>query len=350
MVDWCKKVYEIARNNPKGVPSAFAQWGHNVNDAVLRFDGLKTSLYCDFSTEALDRLRLSLVLSDLTSLFPQGGREMTIATVTPESAGFPEYISLPVPEAEKFVDGKSEPVLQCGYACRSDDGLGDSLDCLMPLVFSGRLLIRPRQIVMGIENHRNEMGSRSWRSFDLNPDSPTEVLLNNGKIGPQKSIPLETTPPTATEILAATVVMPYIKEIPFDDLAKVLDDEQDKIAAFRSSIKQLLREAQSRGARVTEVLNDVVRPATEKLQRSFDIIVKTHRIKMTGAIGATIAAGLFTTSTSGVAAGIAAMLGTGHLVVKERASQERELGKLADDPYYLLWKLGSLRNASEARS
>ncbi|HYS48448.1 MAG TPA: hypothetical protein VEM36_06715 [Xanthobacteraceae bacterium] len=136
--------------------------------------------------------------------------------------------------------------------------------------------------------------------------------------------------------------MPYVEGIGNADLAKILDDENEVLVEFRSSIRTLISQAKQDQGKIDQILNDVVRPKVAMLDRQFRRITNMNRLKIGGAAVSTATIGLVSYLTTGVAAGITAVAGVSGLVylTKEMAGGISDLSALKDDPAsYLLWKL-----------
>jgi hypothetical protein len=147
-------------------------------------------------------------------------------------------------------------------------------------------------------------------------------------------------PEAFAELCSFTV--PYLEGVPFPILAKILTDESDNLSTLRATVKALVYGAQSEPERCTDLLNDIVRPATDKISRRFKTIASTHSLKIGGVAASAVALSLL--SISGVAAATSAtLLGTGRLTMllaKQYAEYLKDRDDLKEMPYYLLWKLG----------
>jgi len=125
-------------------------------------------------------------------------------------------------------------------------------------------------------------------------------------------------------------------------LAKVLRDERDSVSTLRASLHALVQKSASPSDDVVDLYNDVVRPATDRLNRKFKAISNIHAMRIGGVTCSAVALSLL--GLFGIDAVANAMLigggsGLAGLLAKEASDFMKAKGELRDERYYLLWKM-----------
>lgn len=136
--------------------------------------------------------------------------------------------------------------------------------------------------------------------------------------------------------------MPYLEDISFEQLARVLEDEEDMLAGFRRDVREMLTEVRSDPSKTPDILNDIIRPATDKVERRFKSIAAIHGLKVAGVTVGAATLSLVALTTAGIGASIASVLGASGvgIIAKEVGDYLKEKADVREMPYYLLWRLG----------
>lgn len=339
----CQDTYVYASNPKLNYLSEYARKDPSIRSAISEFPGVKTDLYSDLSKKAQDDLKVSLVLSDFTSVFPEAGKEPRLIIAAKENSYFPKNVTLSQDFIEKLSHKEGKPVVNTGYIYRTDEQAQEFIRQVELLVQSGRLMIRPTPIVLGLERELTPQGNRSWQAIPVEPNSPGDTWFAQDNSGEQNAIPLkegEHTPQLEEKVTSFT--LPYLEGVSFEQLSRILDDENDSLAEFRKGVREMLEGVRKEPAKSTDILNDLVRPATEKIERKFKSITNIHRLKVAGVTLGTAALGLTALTTAGVGAALAGVLGASGLglITKEYADHLKEKAELKEMPFYLLWRLG----------
>jgi len=123
-----------------------------------------------------------------------------------------------------------------------------------------------------------------------------------------------------------------------------VDDESDLLSDFRSGLHSLVSETQKDGP-TNDVLNDVVRPAIDRIKRRFTSVTQMHSLRVAGATSSTCAMTLLALTDAGMAASIAKVAGPAGagLMCKEIADFIKAKAELREMPYYLLWRFDSAK-------
>jgi transposase len=140
--------------------------------------------------------------------------------------------------------------------------------------------------------------------------------------------------------------LPVLDNLSFKTFAKVLDEEADTIASFRSELKQLVISAKQHDVSIQERYQDVVRPAIERVERRFRATQRMHSVRAAGAALASIGVNLTALTSSGVTSSVAPVLGPAGLglLAKEIADFMKAREELRELPFYLHWRLEKARS------
>ena len=301
----CQEVYLQATVPKINFPERYVEIAASIQKAISAFNGVKTDLNCDFGDEDFNRLKATLVLSDFTSVFPMAGGSIVVVMAAEKSPLFPENVTVPNSFAEKLSTDSGYPIITPGYLYRNDQAMVDFLRQVEPLAESGRLMVRPAPIVLGLADAPNDNGGRNWNVKYIDPNSPAEHWLTDDLTEGQNAIPLEggeIDPELETKVCSIT--MPYLEGVSFTELSKILDSEGDCLAEFRSSVRKVIVDVRADSAKATDIVNDIVRPATDKIERRFKSISNIHRLKLAGAYVSTAGLSLLALTSSGISASL----------------------------------------------
>ncbi|TAU92584.1 hypothetical protein [Rhizobium ruizarguesonis] len=137
--------------------------------------------------------------------------------------------------------------------------------------------------------------------------------------------------------------LPFLSGIGFVDLAKVLEDENHHLADARLALRTIIDNAESDN--VSTIINDVLRPKLDALERRFKLISSSHHLKQGSALFGTATVALMAYATGGIPQVISAVAGAGGLgvIAKQQVEASEKRAAIKEDPLYLLWRLRSIR-------
>jgi hypothetical protein len=349
---WCREVYSKAAAPGVDFTREYIKIVSPVRESVSSFSGVKTDVQCNLSAESITVLKTSLIFSDFTSVYPIGGDSVTWALHENDSPHSPKTVRVRRDFAEQLLGLNNRPVIRPGYVCRNDAHIKDFLRQIEPLAKSGRLMVRPLPMVMGLQKTpeglwANRAGTlapvgRMWGVVPVDPDSPAEHWLANDVNEKQNAVPLkEGDSDSQLENKLCSFTVPYIEGVSFAQLSKILDSEGDCLAEFRSSVRKVISEVREDSAKATDIVNDIVRPATDKIERRFKAVSNSHRVKLAGAYVGTAVLGLLALTSTGISASLTSILGARGLglIAREHSDYLKERAELKEMPFYLLWRL-----------
>ncbi len=153
------------------------------------------------------------------------------------------------------------------------------------------------------------------------------------------------------------IALPFIANTSLQDLHKFLQDEEDTLAAFRSSLVTVFNEhvgklsAEESPDNVRRaglsIRRDVIEPQLAALTRSLKRLVQTRAIRLAGATIGTVGLALTASAVQPLSAIMQTALGGSGLglLAREYAEYRADLLALRDSPWYFAW---ALRNKQRA--
>jgi len=215
------------------------------------------------------------------------------------------------------------------------------------LIQAGKLLIRPRRIIMYDTGNRTPQGGTHWSVLEASADAPSGTWnIESSDAVPSERIVTEGAFKAAyssdkIQQVKCQITIPFIRNVDLSTYTSILQDEGDILVEFRSAISQLAKTALEDERNVAEYVADIVQPRVAKIDRSFRRISASTGMKTAGATVATAALTLASYLSSGSAAALLAFAGGAGAItaVKELADRRDKLAALKDDPLYLLWRM-----------
>ena len=132
------------------------------------------------------------------------------------------------------------------------------------------------------------------------------------------------------------ITLPYFINIELDTLCKILNDEEDLLATFRTQLKKLTAEAGNDYKRIQEIKDDILRPSIETLNRKFKALQNRHRLIVGSSLGTfVLSLSVGTIDKEIVLKALAALSAMGISDFDFTSKAE----DLKDNPHYLLWKI-----------
>jgi hypothetical protein len=329
---WCREVYSKAATPGVDFTREYINLVSPIREAITAFHGVKTAFQCNLSAESIEDLKTALIFSDFTSVYPIGGDSVTLALNERGSPHAPKTVRVSRAFADRLLGLNNRPLIKSGYVCRNDEQIKDFLRQIKPLAKAGRLMVRPVPMVMGLQKTPegasvNQAGTikrvgRMWGVVPVDPDSPAEHWLADDVKEKENAVPLkEGKSDSKLETKLCSFTLPYIEGVSFAQLSKILDTEGDCLADFRSSVRKIISEVREDPAKATDIVNDIVRPATDRIERRFKAISNSHRVKLAGAYVSTAVLGLLALTSTGIGASLTSVLGAGGLglIAKEHS-------------------------------
>lgn len=307
----------------------------------------KGEIRLESATGIDDKVAASLVLNDITSTTFRDAGEIRLIMLEGEAiiktfGSLQLRIVLPANPTDAFRRAIESGELAPTFVMPSTDMVSAWLSEFEPLIESGRILPRPERALLHLEANLPN-GSRQWSMVAASSNSPSDTwVLNDDTSKVDAVIKLESKPQSvAGEEELFELLMPFLQGIDLRDLNLILDDEHDVIDEFRIALRDVVREAYSKGENVDDILRDHLRPKLARMHRRFLHITNMNSMKLGSAIVGTAVMGLFTAHSGGMTAALAAIGGAGGLalVAKEAVNAFEANANRREEDLYLLWRL-----------
>ena len=325
-------------NDPNSYGSFYVDNCVAILDYIKQKDGLKSDAYISDFKNDLNNLRFSTVFSDFTNIYPEGiGSGVKVALQSNQQFTIDRNL------INSVVVQNQKPVLHAGFVIRNENELSPFLRQIEPLIEADKAVVHNGRLIMGLTNKKSQNGiDQVWKSWDVSPSSPIGNWLTVENSRNQHSIPIDFKPEdidVKEELFQ--ISLPYLKEIPFRELVKILEDNEDVISSFRKHLKELVSQSKKDGKTIEEMKNDLVQPELDIINRKFRSVANIRKLKIGGTVLSTAALGLMTYPVAGFGPILSSILGSGGmgLLVRSQVEFLKEVDKLKDNPLYLMWKI-----------
>lgn len=321
-----------------------------LSKALSTYSGLKTDIDVGYNEESLDVVRFAALTNDVFTFALHPSKAMVMSVFGDPSNrkdifGEKLEISIQTDRANHLLEpGKALEVLP-SFVHPSHREAGKLVDTIAPLMLQGRALLRPHRTL--IVPKSNPVGREKWEMLDIDPSSPFDHWSNRRQSSDNLTVPLRQEHPgtTRNEIALIDVMLPFLSGIGFYDLARILEDEDLHLAKARVAMKKVMKEANSAELTKEQIINDVLRPELDNLERRFRALGRSKILKQGAAVVGAATLSLVALSTGGVAAALGAATGAGGLglIAKDWLSDKEKAEAYADSPHYLFWRLRRLQ-------
>lgn len=340
-----KQFGKVSQNRPEEFVQFYFENIVQIAKWIESLEGLKTSYRLFNLSRQSEWIRFSLIFSDTLILYPQGG--VTKKIVIPKDRGFSksiETITMPQALYNDVVKSGMLDKLVLGYISCDPSKLKDYHLKLKPFIKSRRIILCPDRIAFKIENDPKRPGHKIYNGIPVSSDTP----YNKWVITPHEerinTIPLieNISDPTLKKELF-TLSIPYLKNISFSELSKVLDDNKECLSILRSHLKSIVIE--NRGImEIQQIQEDLIRPEIDKLNARFKKVQNIHKLRTSGVVIGSALISLASIDKLGASAAILSLLGSAGLgLFKSEEKYQKEFFELTENPLYLLWQLKGLQ-------
>jgi hypothetical protein len=315
---------------------AFLDREDSIVECLKRVNGVKSEVYLkNVDQELGEVLRFSSIFSDLTLLnMASSPTKPTDFTYFDPQSEYWRDRQLTIPAAYVPEMGPNPGRFFSCYMNRQDDEIKTLLEEYGPFIKEGRLLIRPlRGMYVNFPERKEGV------MYYVDPNTPNDhwfineqtdrdfISINNGLISPEI-------------VNLFKLTLPFFADIRVDNLNNILADESDTVAAFRAQLKKLINEAGDHLDNLSEIREDLIRPAIDSLERKFNAAKGVHRLT----VGATLGSFTLTLAIASIQANLLDILrgfgsaAVGTILLSERYYQDK-MDLMKDNPYYLLWRI-----------
>jgi hypothetical protein len=310
---------------------------------------LKASISANVFEENPNILRFSLIFNELTQIIlPTEGMQLIIpqgeeALETFGNSGLMMNIEKSYMD-EMGINPDSLPPFSPTFILPQGEENKRLLKDLSSVINQGRIVVTPERAVMYVEKTDPD-GRRHWKILHVRPDSPL-TAWNIDSERKNSVIPIVNTDTIGSPINELfEITVPYFSNLSYEKLALILADEADLISSLRIAIKSAIKDAKESDV-IGEVIQDVVNPKLDMLERKFKSLLSRYAVSLAGAaVTTTGLAYAAVTSPASIPAAFAGLAGAGGLALatKEYVAWKEKQATLKDDPFYFLWRCKKAR-------
>ncbi len=219
------------------------------------------------------------------------------------------------------------------------------VDTLAPLLLRGRALLRPHRTLL--LSKPTPVGREKWEMLGIDEASPFDHWSSESLDLEGLTLPVRQadTGDAKDQVKLFEIVLPYLSGVGFHDLARVLEDEELHLAKARVAMQKVVKEANAGNMTASKVINEVLRPELDNLERRFRVLARSKILKqgVAGVGAATVSLVAF--FTGGPLAAVTSVAGAGGLglFARDWLADKDKAESYADSPYYLFWRLRKLQ-------
>lgn len=331
-------IAESARSGGEYIAHSFLENYQDIEQYISTSGFQKSFIRTHDLSIASKSIAFSCLFNDVTILTLNLG---TISSTILDSTGFQKYFNFKYPRfliSEKKL--YSQPLFDIqnseafpSFCGRSDEEANRFYYSLYDLIESGKVIPLPARTLIF-------MSKNSTHIFEIDIDSPQEEW----RIGLHKSrfaheLKLDSlSQPKAKEIFNITI--PYIENINFSDLNKIIDDERDQIKDLKIALKNAINTAERDCLHTDEIVSDIVEPELRTLERKFKRIANFDSLKRNGAVLTAGGIALCSYLNQDISQAVYNLLTTGSLSagLYFHIEKQKNLEELKDNPFYFFWK------------
>lgn len=309
-----------------------------VRRAGIAAGSARTDVLTDLSADSLDRLKVALLMSELTAVYLEPSSD-SIVFAGAGKAHWPTEFRLPVEAISEYRILCRDGFLQArgAHVIRSDETARRFLHEVAPLIRAGALVVR------AIPCMEAEVALPDGRTGKhMLPVNPNKTGWEfDGEFFGSDSVQLRDAPEsgTATESIG-TFCVPMVSGVSFKTLAQILADEADCVAAQRAAIGQLVNNVKDSPNKARQIIGDVVQPSFDRLERRLKDLTQFHALRTTATTVSSFAVGLAVASEGFPTIAFAGLGGTLlTYCLHEVAAFRKARSELRNEPHYLLWRL-----------
>lgn len=334
-------LFEAGKNNPQKFGEIYFENFRAIYEHVKNFQGLKSDLYLNDTKSELNKIRFSIVFSDLTSIYFQNPflNEESANIIIPDNVSADFKITLPESVANEIKNSNGSFVIHPGFLTRSEKDIKRTVGLIEPLLEKRKAIMHNIRTVMCLaENPKG--GDDIYKVFPVTPNSPLGHWFVSDNSSHTDSLPIEFSPSlyrNKEELFDVSI--PYIQNAPFDVILKILEDNEDIINNFRTGLKSLVDEAKKGGKTLDEIKYDLVDIELEKITKKFRSIKSLLKLKVRGSVGfITLSLLSLTAADFQPALFIPAITGGLGYMGNAELEFQKQFDELRDQRLFLLWK------------
>ncbi|RWO61111.1 hypothetical protein [Mesorhizobium sp.] len=342
---------KASRRNTQHFLEKYRDNFRDIHTSISSFSGVKSDIDVGYDDDSLNLIRFSVFANDLTTFSLKPEETLTLTTFGPDAdsakKAIGESFTITTPaELVSHVRNQDGSVnASPTFIHPNHDGAQKLTNKLAPLILRGRLIPRPSRGLL--IPAKNPFGKEKWDLLEVKSDSPFDNWSADTSRVSEKTLPIRApdSEDSTKELSLFDITFPFLSGIGFYDLAKILDDEEFHLSKARVAMKAAIGEATNGNTSSQEIINEIIRPELDALERRFQLLSKSKILKQGSAAVGAVTLSLVAYSTGGLLPAVASIVGASGLglLAKDWLSDAEKAAGYADSPYYLLWRLRRLQ-------
>jgi len=330
-----QKLHGLVLKNSHDYSPYYSKIEKEFLDQYNQFQGLKNDVRIDLRNSDYDLVKISLLLSDFTSIFPYHNKNFLYTFD-------PKHKERKIIGPKKYLDEIANKIpngsLFAGYGSVAEEFIEEVFEKFSPLIKANKVFIRPEKIVFVVDM---ESGHATVHPADPNSGFDEWRVIVDSNL--QKSYPLfDKDSATEHDKKLSEILIPYLKGVEIKEYSKIILDEEDLLSSFRLQTKTYLQYLKNNNPNSDEFRADIINPKLDTINRKFKTIINNHRLKIAGATLGTVGLAVLSLTQTGLTAALSQFISFGLGTVgfsKSEAEYRENVDKLKDIPEYLLWKI-----------
>jgi hypothetical protein len=341
--DITDEVREAALEDTNKFLYKFLEHEDLVVKELQSFEGLQTELYLHQKAGELNLIKYAAIFSDFISLYT-GNSSTAESHMTYFDEGSPYHYDrqITIPASLRTEIHESSHILP-GYFHNNSFDLHKAAKQFEPLISQSKAMLRPVRALWVDTNHIVDKKEGVIYYAQGNTDTRHWIVRDTFS---KESLPIDNYLSSSKSKVLFELVLPYFKNTSLENLTKVLVDESDNLSPLRKELKNMVVNFDENSKTLKEVQQDIIRPQLDIINRQFKYYSNKRKINSLGGIG------MFSLSLI--------KLFVPHLMISElintivsgsslssifvsELNHQANMNTLRDNPYFLLWKIETLK-------
>lgn len=296
---------------------------------LSKYDGTVSEIYLKELDDLSTSLKFSILFSDLTIVnnAPSGINDYQASYWLPGEEGWIDRkLTIPSDLINELGTDPSN-FLPC-YFHRNNQELYTIFNSYSKLIDADKMLVRPL---------RGLMNTSTKIFYYVNPNTPNNHWFIQTMKNDQ-SIIIDNGLNILDQRILFEVTLPYFTEIDVDTLLNIIIDENDLLAGFRHSLKEVIREMSNSPMSTNEIKNDLLNSEIGKINSKFNNIKNIHKLGIIGTVGTFTLSLIIAYANGNLLNSFLPILPTTSFTAFE-INYQKNIQKLKDNPMFLLWRI-----------
>lgn len=339
MTDIFQKLANCCTSGINNYNDVYTQNLNEVIEGTYKEDRLTSSIKVNLDKIDHNSLKFALTFNDLSIITLTSSKQATLRALKPEwlkdqldSNNLKFTIEKSVLQEHKI--NLANTTLQPILFAQSNELADSFLKEIRPFIENSSSIIQPERALMYLDKVEPS-GRKHFSALQTTPNSPMSDWKIEKNLQRQAHIDFtDQYKPNQKPIYQ--IIVPYIKNLDYVTLSKIVQDEKDIISSLRSSINKAINQHDNIDHK--EFVLDVIQPEIDMLNRKFKLITNMHSLKVAGASIGSVAMSFSLVMTGNLPFMSLAGPATLGALTKVYTDYKKDINGLKENPYYFLWK------------